>query len=108
MPNKEKMTPNERRKYLRLIKKRYLKASNFERGRLLDEMEAITGLHRKSLIRLMSGSLGIYDLYGHIGRSFLGRQCASDSPAQQIPKMDGDDPFHLLAQAPVDLCEVSR
>ncbi len=48
MPNEEKMTINERRKYLRLIKKRYLKASKLERGRLLDEMEAITGLHRKS------------------------------------------------------------
>lgn len=57
MPNEERMTLNERRKYLRLIKKRYLKASKFERGRLLDEMEAITGLHRKSLIRLISGSL---------------------------------------------------
>ncbi len=57
MPNEERMTVNERRKYLRLIKKRYLKASKLERGRLLDEMEAITGLHRKSLIRLMSGSL---------------------------------------------------
>jgi hypothetical protein len=57
MPNEEKMTLNERRKYLRLIKKRYLKANKFERGRLLDEMEAITGLFRKSLICLMSGSL---------------------------------------------------
>jgi len=57
MPNEERMTLNERRKYLRLIKKRYLKASKFERGRLLDEMEVITGLHRKSLIRLMSGNL---------------------------------------------------
>jgi hypothetical protein len=33
MPNEERMTLNERRKYLRLIKKRYLKASKFERGR---------------------------------------------------------------------------
>jgi hypothetical protein len=57
MPNEEKMTIDERRKYLRLIKKRYLKASKLERGRLLDEMEAITGLHRNSLMRLMSGSL---------------------------------------------------
>jgi len=57
MPNEERMTLNERRKYLRLIKKRYLKASKLGRGRLLDEMEAITGLHRKSLIRLISGSL---------------------------------------------------
>ncbi len=57
MPDEERMTLNERKKYLRLIKKRYLKANKFERGCLLDEMEAITGLFRKSLIRLMSGSL---------------------------------------------------
>jgi len=37
MPNEEQMTINERRKYLRLIKKRYLKAGKLERGRLLDE-----------------------------------------------------------------------
>ncbi len=57
MPNEEKMTINERMKYLRLMKKQYLKAGKAERGRLLDDMAAITGLHRKSLIRLMSGSL---------------------------------------------------
>jgi len=57
MPNEEQMTINERRKYLYLVKKRYLKANRLERGRLLDEMEAVTGLHRKSLIRLMSGNL---------------------------------------------------
>ena len=57
MPNEEKMTLSERRKYLRLIRKRYLKTSKLERGHLLDEMEAVTRLHRKSLIRLMSGSL---------------------------------------------------
>jgi hypothetical protein len=57
MPNEERMTLNERWNYLRLVKKRYLKASKVEPGWLLDEMEAITGLHRKSLIRLTSGSL---------------------------------------------------
>jgi hypothetical protein len=57
MPNEEKMTLSERRKYLRLIKKRYLKASKLERAQLLDEMQAVTCMHRKSLIRLMSGSL---------------------------------------------------
>jgi hypothetical protein len=51
------MTIDERRKYLRAMKKRYLKAGRMERGRLLDEMEAVTDLHRKSLIRLMNGSL---------------------------------------------------
>jgi hypothetical protein len=55
MPNEEKMTLEERRKYLRLIKKRYLKASTLERGRMLDEMEAGTCLHRQSPICLMSG-----------------------------------------------------
>ena len=57
MPNEEKLTINERRKYLRLVKKRYLKANRLKRGGLLDEMETVTGSHRKSLIRLMNGSL---------------------------------------------------
>lgn len=57
MPDEEKMTLDERWKYLRRMRKRYLKASRWERGRLLDEMEAVTSLHRKSLIRLMWGSL---------------------------------------------------
>jgi len=57
VPNEERMTLNEGRKYLRLIKKRYLKARKLGRGRLLDEMQAIAALHRKSLIRLMSGTL---------------------------------------------------
>lgn len=46
------MTVGERRKYLGRMQSRYLQASRLERGRLLDEMEALTGLHRKSLIRL--------------------------------------------------------
>ena len=70
MPNEEKMTLNERRKYLRLIRKRYLKTSKLERGRLLDEMEAVTGLHRKSLIRLMSGSLERKPRHKQRGRTY--------------------------------------
>jgi hypothetical protein len=57
MPTEDKMTIDERRKYLRTMKKRYIKAARKERSRLLDEMEAVTGLHRKSLNRLMNGSL---------------------------------------------------
>jgi len=57
MPKEEKMTIDERWKYLRLVKKQYLKAGKLERGRLLDGMGSITGLHRKSLIRLMSSNL---------------------------------------------------
>ena len=57
MSSEDKMTIDERRKYLRMMQKRYFEADRKERGLLLDEMEAITELHRKSLIRLMTGSL---------------------------------------------------
>ena len=69
MPNKERMTLNERWEYLRLVNKRYLKASKLERGWLLDEMEAMTRLHRKSLIRLMSGSLERKPRHNQQGRT---------------------------------------
>lgn len=57
MSANEEMTIDERYKYLRQMKKRYQKASRKEKGRLLDEMEAVTGQHRKGLTRLMNGSL---------------------------------------------------
>jgi hypothetical protein len=57
MPNEEKMTVNERRKYLRMQQKRYYAANRKERGRLLDEMGTVTGLHRKALIRLIRSDL---------------------------------------------------
>jgi hypothetical protein len=57
MTTEDKMTIDERLKYLRAMKKRYIKASRPEKGRLLDEMKAVTGMHRKSLIRHMNGSL---------------------------------------------------
>ena len=57
MSIEDRMTINERRKYLRKMQKRYRKADRKERGQLLDEMELITELHRKSLIRLMKDSL---------------------------------------------------
>jgi hypothetical protein len=57
MSIEDRMTIDERRKYLRKMQERYLKADCPGRGHLLDEMEAVTGLHRKSLIRLMKGNL---------------------------------------------------
>jgi len=51
------MNIDERRKYLRRMKKRYVQAGRKEQGRLLNEMEAVTELHGKSLVRLMNGSL---------------------------------------------------
>jgi hypothetical protein len=53
----ENMTIEERRKYLSRMKPRYDRANRKEQGRLLDEMEAVTGMHRKSITRLLNSSL---------------------------------------------------
>ena len=53
MSDDEQMSIDERYKYLRKMQQRYRKAEREERGKLLDEMEVVTGLHRKSLVRLM-------------------------------------------------------
>lgn len=57
MATKERMTIDERYKYLRLMQERYWAGDRRERSRLLDEMEQVTGLHRKSLVRLIRGKL---------------------------------------------------
>ena len=57
MSIEDKMTIDERRKYLRKMQERYWQAGRKERGQLLDEMETVTELHRKSLIRLLKGNL---------------------------------------------------
>ncbi len=55
MSSDDRMSIDERRKYLRLMAPRYVQAGRTERNRLLTEMTAVTGLHRKSLIRLLRG-----------------------------------------------------
>ncbi|HEY72035.1 MAG TPA: hypothetical protein G4N99_02035 [Thermoflexia bacterium] len=47
MSNQEKMTVDEKQKYLRIVKPRYKQAGRNEKGQLLDEMEAVTGPDRK-------------------------------------------------------------
>ena len=49
MTTEDKMPIDDRFKYLHRVKRRYVQADRKERGRLLDEMEAVTGLHRKRL-----------------------------------------------------------
>lgn len=56
MQTEDEMTINERRKYLKRMKPLYVKASKAERGKLLDQMHEVTGLHRKSLLRLLHAS----------------------------------------------------
>jgi hypothetical protein len=53
----EKMSIDERYKYLRKMQKRYHRASRQGKNELLDEMQVVTELHRKSLIRLMGRQL---------------------------------------------------
>ena len=55
MPSNEKMTVDERRKYLKLLRPRYARGGRAERSALLTEMAAVTELHRKSLLRLLHG-----------------------------------------------------
>lgn len=53
----EKMTIDERRKYLKKMQKRYWEAKRQEKSKLLDEMEVVTELHRSSLSRLLKSDL---------------------------------------------------
>ena len=57
MSTEEQMTIDERYKYLRMMQKRYRKAGRPERSQLLAEMQTVTQLHRKSLVRLLKGEL---------------------------------------------------
>lgn len=70
MPTEVKMTIDERRKYLLRMRLRYVQAGRIERSRLLDEMEQVTELHRKSLVRLMQAAPGRTARARQRGRSY--------------------------------------
>ncbi len=55
MPISDEMTIDERRKYVKLMASRYQKAKRNERSQLLTEMEQVSKLQRKHLIRLLNG-----------------------------------------------------
>jgi hypothetical protein len=55
MPAQDEMTIDERRKYLKLMAARYQQAKRKERSQLLSEMEQVTKMHRKHVIRLLGG-----------------------------------------------------
>jgi hypothetical protein len=57
MSSDERVTIDERYKYLRKRQKRYQETKRGGRSLLLDEMVEVTGLHRKSLLRLMGGAI---------------------------------------------------
>ena len=72
MSTDEKMTVDERRKYVRMMKPRYAKAGRKEKGRLLGEMEVVTGYDRKYLLRLMKGDGKRRPRQGGRGRKYGG------------------------------------
>jgi hypothetical protein len=55
VPDAERMTIDERRKCLKRMQGKYLAATREERSRLLDDLAELTGLHRKSVVRLLKG-----------------------------------------------------
>jgi len=57
MSTSKEMSVDERLKYLRVMRPRYVAAGRRERGRLLDEMVTVTGYGRKYVISLLGGSL---------------------------------------------------
>lgn len=70
MATDEKMTVDERRKYLKMMQVRYGPASREARGKLLDEMVKVLGMHRKSLSRLMHSDLSRKPRKRQRGRSY--------------------------------------
>lgn len=57
MSETEAMNVDERRKYIHKMWGRYREQDKGEKGDLLDEIEAVTGMHRKAIIRLLNGRL---------------------------------------------------
>jgi len=57
MNETEAMNIDERRKYIHKMWGRYRAASKKGKGELLDEIEAVVGMHRKAIIRLLNGRL---------------------------------------------------
>ena len=53
MPHKVRMTIDERYTYMQICQDRYKTATRRQRSSMLDEMEHITSLDRKTLIRHM-------------------------------------------------------
>ena len=74
MPGDDRMTVDERRRYLKRMHGRYWAQDRKGRSRLLDEMELYTGMHRKSLIRLLRAD----GLQRHPRRGGRGRAYGAD------------------------------
>jgi hypothetical protein len=70
MSTNDRMTIDERLKYLLIMKKQYVKASREGRSKLLDQMVAVTGYDRKYVIHLLGGNLQREERQGGRGRAY--------------------------------------
>jgi len=70
MSTEKVMNISERRKYLGIKKKEYDLADRRERSALLDEMTKVSGLHRKSVLRLFRDGLTRHKRQRQRGRSY--------------------------------------
>jgi hypothetical protein len=70
MTTDDKMTIDEVYKYLRRMRSAYEQGSRTEKGRMLEDMERVTGRHRRSLVRLLSGPLERHPRHKQRGRSY--------------------------------------
>ena len=66
----DKMSINERYQYLRRIQGRYRQATRQAKKAVLDEIVAHTGMHRKSVIRRLNGSLERHPRRGSRGPEY--------------------------------------
>jgi hypothetical protein len=70
MSTGEKMAIDERLKYVKLMKRRYVRAGRKGKGQLLDEMMEVTEYSRKHLIHLLGGDLKRSPRSGGRGRTY--------------------------------------
>lgn len=70
MSEQDPMNVNERRKYMHKMWGRYRKANKVEKGKLLNEIEQVTGMHRKAIIRVLNGQLSRKKRYRQRGKTY--------------------------------------
>ncbi len=70
MSVEEQLTVDERRKYLKKVRQRHQEADKAGKGLLLYEAEEVTGLHQKSLVRLLRGDPDRHPSMARRGRTY--------------------------------------
>jgi len=103
MPADDEMTIDERYKYLKKMEARYRAADRAGRSVLLTEMAAVTGLHRKSLVRLLvpDGLVRQRRQDRGVLRRMAGREARTgdrDEPVVQGRAGPADDRLHRVRQ----------